>query len=333
MTSRCAVCHTELAPSLRHCPGCGRLLHGAALKTLARQAAEAEDGNDLPTALARWREALALAPAQSRQHAVITATVTDLSKRLSHHPVSKKFTTTTTGVGVAGLLLWKFKFLLVMLLSQAKLLMVGLTEAGTLFSMLLSLGVYWAAWGWRFALGLIVSIYIHEMGHVAALRRYGIRATAPMFIPGLGALVHMKQHPTDARESAYVGLAGPFWGLGAGVVAYVVSIAAGWPSWGAIAKVGGWLTLFNLTPVWQLDGSRAFDALSRTQRWLIVAMLAALWLLTAEGLLALVGLVAAWRAMQPAPARGDRSACMSYLFLLVASTWLTRLPVRVPGES
>jgi len=69
-------------------------------------------------------------------------------------------------------------------LGKGKLLLLGLTKSTTLFTMLLSMGVYWTAWGWRFALGLVLSIYVHEMGHVAALQRYGIKATAPMFIPG-----------------------------------------------------------------------------------------------------------------------------------------------------
>ena len=68
--------------------------------------------------------------------------------------------------------------------------------------MLLSLGVYWTAFGWKFALGLVLSIYVHEMGHVAMLRRYGIKSTAPMFIPGLGAMVRMKQYPHSQDQKA-----------------------------------------------------------------------------------------------------------------------------------
>src|SRR2546430_4861243 len=78
--------------------------------------------------------------------------------------------------------------------------------------MLLSAGVYWTIWGWKFALGVVLSIYVHEMGHVQALQRYGIKATAPMFIPGVGAVVRLKQYPADRREDARVGLAGPLWG-------------------------------------------------------------------------------------------------------------------------
>src|SRR4029079_13484890 len=89
----------------------------------------------------------------------------------------------------------------------------------TVLSMLLSLGVYWTAWGWKFALGIVLSIYVHEMGHVIVLGRYGFRATAPMFIPGLGALVRLRQHVVNPREDAEIGLAGPIYGLGAALVA------------------------------------------------------------------------------------------------------------------
>lgn len=223
-------------------------------------------------------------------------------------------------VAVAGgLLLWKFKFLLVLAATKGKLLLLGLTKATTLFSMALSLGLYWSVWGWRFAAGLVAAIYVHEIGHVAALRRLGIAAGAPMFIPGLGAAVRMKQYPASAREDARVGLAGPLWGLGAVAVAYAAHAITGWASLAAIARVGAWINLFNLLPVWQLDGSRGFRALARSGRWLCTGAMAALWAVTGEGLFALLALAAALRALGPgAPERSDPRALAEFLFLLVA---------------
>ena len=74
------------------------------------------------------------------------------------------------------------------LLTKGKLLLFGLSKGTTFLSMLAALGVYWTLWGWKFALGFVLSIYVHEMGHVAAMKRFGLAATAPMFIPGFGAL-------------------------------------------------------------------------------------------------------------------------------------------------
>src|SRR5439155_20796972 len=157
-----------------------------------------------------------------------------------------------TGVGAIGLLLWKLKALL-----------LGLTKGTTLFSMLLSLGVYWTAWGWKFALGLVLSIYVHEMGHVAALRRYGIRASAPMFIPGVGAVIRAQQSPANPIEDARVGLAGPIWGLGAALASLGLYLVTDWPICLAMARVGAWINLFNLLPLWPLDGGRGFQSLPR----------------------------------------------------------------------
>ena len=116
------------------------------------------------------------------------------------------------------------------------------TSAGrlisTVFSMLLSFGVYWTTFGPWFALGLIGSIYVHEMGHVAALMRYGIPASAPMFIPGVGAFVRMHRAPLTPVEDARVGLAGPIWGTAAALAAFGIAQLIGSPLWMAIAHTG-----------------------------------------------------------------------------------------------
>src|SRR5262249_45574345 len=156
------------------------------------------------------------------------------------------------------------------------------TKISTLATMLLSLGVYWTAWGWKFALGVVVSIYIHEIGHVSALQRLGIRASAPMFVPGFGAFVRLEQHPTSEAQDAQVGLAGPLWGLGATLLASAAFLASGAGALAAIAQWSARINLFNLLPIWQLDGSRGFRALSRAQRWVVLAVIGVLWLLTRE---------------------------------------------------
>src|SRR6185295_15634917 len=102
-------------------------------------------------------------------------------------------------------------------------------------------GVYWSMHGWPLALGLVLSIYIHEMGHVAMLRHLGIDASAPLFIPGVGALVMLKQHITDPLTDAKIGLAGPVWGLGAGLAAGAVYLVTGASIWLAIAQLTGFI--------------------------------------------------------------------------------------------
>ena len=342
----CPACGTHVAPALLSCPSCRWLVHAERLKQLADDARRAEQARDISTVIALWRQALELLPSSSRQHEQILATIETLGRRLESgaqrgsSPASSGQTTTTgssqqgrklTIAGLFGLALLKGKWAIVLLLTKGKLLLLGLTKASTLLSMLLSFGVYWTAWGWKFALGLVASIYIHEMGHVAMLRRYGIRASAPMFIPGVGAFVRMKQPPLSAREDARVGLAGPWWGLATAAVGYGVFRATGWATWAAIAQAGGWLTIVNLLPLWQLDGSRGFQALSRPQRWTVMLVAALLWWASREGLLILLVLVAGVRAVgHDAPKEGDVTTLTQYVWLVMLSSLLTVVRVPLP---
>lgn len=175
-------------------------------------------------------------------------------------------------VVAAGLFLLKFGAVLY------KLKFV--TVAG---SMIVSVGAYALLGGWWFGAGLVGLIFVHEMGHVLALKRQGVPASAPLFIPFMGAVIGMKKLPESAWREAEVALAGPLLGsLGA---------AAVWAAGGyyhsrflvALAFVGFLINLFNLIPVVPLDGGRAVSALHP-----------AIWLLGLAGLVALA-------VVQPSP--------------------------------
>jgi Zn-dependent protease len=220
-------------------------------------------------------------------------------------------------LAVAALLLWKFKFLVVLLLTKGKLLLLGLTKLSTLTSMFVFFGVYWSIWGWPFALGFVLSIYIHEMGHVAWLARYGIRASPPMFIPGLGAMVRLKQYPQTPGIDARVGLAGPLWGLGAVVAAWLTWLATGAEIWGAIAKISAWVNLFNLLPFGPLDGGRGFRALTKQERLLAAAVIGATWFVTAEPLLILLLIAAVFQVFGKTAEKPDTPVLLWYVALVV----------------
>src|SRR5690606_29237852 len=133
------------------------------------EAARATRAGDKAAALVALRRALELLPSRSRQHAQLTEQVRDLSREVDGAPGptpqdgASWGKRAAGGAAVLGLLLWKLKFVLGYLFAQGKLLLLGLTKLSTLASMLLSLGVYWAAFGYRFALGLILCLYVHEM--------------------------------------------------------------------------------------------------------------------------------------------------------------------------
>ncbi|MEW6364920.1 MAG: site-2 protease family protein [Acidobacteriota bacterium] len=332
--ARCPDCGTEVAPSLLSCPVCQRLVHAETLKRLAADAERSRAAGDLRVALRAWQEAISLLPPASTQYSAVSAKISALGQEIDRQPAAKKPRSGPgakgiAAAGAAGLLLWKLKTVLIFALTKGKLLLLGLTKTSTLLSMLLSLGVYWAAWGWKFAVGIVASIYVHEMGHVAMLRHYGIRATAPMFIPGLGAVVRLKQNLTDPHQDARVGLAGPTWGLGASAVCALVSVGTGWASFAALARVGAWINLFNLIPVWQLDGGRGFQALSRPQRWTVAAAFAAMWAVTRDGLFALLVIASVVRALGRDAGTSDRRVFLQFVFLVIALSLLLLIPVRL----
>jgi Zn-dependent protease len=302
--------------------------------TLTRLAAEGEaherEGRRADAVLA-WRAALDLLPGDAPQAATIRARVDSLTRdTATTAPSAGPMPKWLASLGLVGALLWKFKFLVVLVLTKGKLLLTGLTQSGTVLTMLASMGLSWSIWGWKFAVGFVLQIYVHEMGHVAALVRLGIKASAPMFIPGFGAVVRMDQYPASPREDARVGLAGPIWGLGATLATYALFLITTEPLFAALTHAGAIINLFNLTPVWQLDGARGMHALARPARLGIAALVTGAFLTTGEGTLLLVGLAAWWAALRgDAPSDTDRRALVEFALLLVALSALTQ--VRVPG--
>jgi len=312
------------------CPVCGRLVHSDELTRLAQEAREATDRGDITAALASWRIALSLLPAGSKQYQVIAAKITELDEKVPFNAVTaarqadgkSAAARAAAGAGAIGLAIWKLKAIL-----------LGLTKGTTLFSMLLSFSVYWAAWGWQFALGIILSIYVHEMGHVIALRRYGFKATAPMFIPGIGALVRLQQRVVNPREDAVIGLAGPIYGLGAAMVALGLWFATDAHIFAAIAAVGAWINLFNLLPVASLDGGRGFHPMNRQQKFLAALTVAAAWYATGNGLLVLLGLICIGRVLgDKLETPGNWGAAITYCALIIALTAISTVERQIPVE-
>ncbi len=328
----CSDCGTEVAPGLLSCPGCSRLVHRDELRRLAAAAEAAEKVGALSEALASWRKALELLPQGTVQHATIHKRMQALAAALDgrgerpsgvgtapHAEKTAGKTGLLAGLGTLGVILLKSKTLVLALLSHAKLLLVGLTKLPTLLSMLLY--ARWSAGsGLGVGLGLVASIYVHEVGHVAALRRYGIDASAPMFIPGLGALVRLKQYPTDAHEEARTGLAGPLWGLVAALVAAVVGKLYSSEAALTVASLGASINLFNLIPVWQLDGARGLRALSKQERILVGSLGLCVGALLHQWMPAIVGGVALYRAFGKGETHptGDKRVLWLFAALLVA---------------
>jgi Zn-dependent protease len=304
---------------------------------VAAEAQRAEAAGESARALELWRQALDLLPPTSKQYNAIldrVGTLTEHSasaeRQAEEDRVRARFGKHGAIVSAIAVFLLKFKTLLIILLTKGKLLLLGLTKLSTLSSMALFLGFDATLFGWPLALGILLSIYVHEMGHVAALHRHGIKASSPMFLPGFGAFIRAQQRIHGEWAEADVGLAGPLWGLGAALVAATAYRVTGITYWATLARWGALINLFNLLPVWQLDGAHAFKAMSRTHR--IAAALAILVaaLLTRERMLWLPFLGAGWAAFQRPATRADVRA-LGYYAVLVGALSVVAMLCRLPN--
>ena len=283
------------------------------LDALVQHAKLAGQARDWQGARQAWVRALELLPPDSEEYRLTKTRIENIDLQLSDKSAWKKALSKLGPIGT----------FLVVALSKGKLLLLGLTKLSTFASMLAFFAVYWSIFGWKFALGFVLSIYIHEMGHVMALRKYNIAASAPMFIPFVGAIVRMRQYPHNVAEDARVGLAGPIWGLGSAVAAWLAAITTGLPIWYAIAHTAAWLNLFNLLPVWQLDGGRGFRALTRKQRAIAAGVAVAMWAVTHQTILLLIALGAGYRLFsRDYPAEDDNVILMQYAGLVVLLSML-----------
>jgi len=162
---------------------------------------------------------------------------------------------------------------LLLLLPNIKLF----TTAGT---MAVSVAAYSFIWGWTFAFGFVVLLLVHEMGHVIQLRREGVKASTPMFIPFVGAVITARTMGDNATAEARVGLAGPILGGIGAALCLVIWRVTGNSFWEALAFVGFLLNLFNLLPVSPLDGGRAMAAMAPAMWFVGLAMMVAFLFLT-----------------------------------------------------
>jgi Zn-dependent protease len=159
--------------------------------------------------------------------------------------------------------------------SKLKLLAVvfKLKLLGAFLSMLVSVAAYSLFWGWRFAAVFVALLLVHELGHVFQARREGLPASAPLFVPFLGALISLRRLPDNAYAEAKLGLAGPVLGSLGALAVYLVGRSTGSHLLLAAAYLGFFLNLFNLLPILPLDGGRAMAAV-HPALWAVGAVMA-----------------------------------------------------------
>lgn len=269
---KCARCALPLAAGALECPQCFTLVHADQMEQQAAHARVLEADGDLHGARERWLACLPLLPPKSKQAAWIRDHIRELETSAApaqpNQPAAAAKPKWAKWLGpLAPVAIFLAKF---------KAFFIAIFKLKFLFSFAAFIGLYWAMWGPKFGIGFAILILIHEMGHFIDVKRRGLPAEMPVFLPGLGAYVRWKALGVTLETRAAVSLAGPLAGFLASAVCGLLWYETGNGVWSALARTGAWLNILNLAPIWILDGGSAAYALSKMQRAIIVAVSAAL---------------------------------------------------------
>jgi len=264
-----------------------------------------EEQRDFRTAQEQWLKALPLLPEDSRQAVWIQEHVRQLNVTAPAQPPPQSKWWRLAPVAPIALAIFNLKFIL---------------------SFGAFLGIYWSAFGMVFALGFTIQILIHEMGHYIDIKRRGLPAALPVFLPGLGAYVRWAARGVSLETRAAVSLAGPLAGWMAAAVCGLVWFKTGDGIWAALARSGAWLNLLNLIPVWGIDGGHAFLAVTRKHRAVLLAFALVLYVIVREPVLIFIAIGATWRLYTNDSPEGASLTTTSYfaavLCGLAALLWL-----------
>lgn len=278
-SATCTTCGAPLSGGLRACPHCHSLVYSQKLDELSAQAQKREAAGDIAGARALWQQALNLLPSDATQAQWIRGHLAALPQ-----PAKPNWLKRLGPLGPIALVLIKGKGLL-----------FALFKLKFLFSLFSFVAVYWALYGWKFGFGFAASILIHEMGHYIDIKRRGLPAEMPVFLPGLGAYVKWKALGVTQAQRAQIALAGPLAGWFAAAICAGLYLQTHLMLWAALARAGAALNVLNLIPIWVLDGGQAANALGRTARLALLCAAVGLWWVSGEGLFLLVAVGVLWR--------------------------------------
>jgi Zn-dependent protease len=181
-------------------------------------------------------------------------------------PTNKRRGGILSGIGAALVAAWAYGKYILLFAFKFKLF-------ATFLTMLVSFGAYALFFGPWAAAGIVVMIFVHEMGHVIEIRRQGMKATAPIFIPFFGAAIFQRQHAQSPIHQAQIGIAGPLAGTVGATAAFVGYAATHSPILLVWAYFGFFVNLLNLIPFGMLDGGWI---LAPASKWFQVGGLAVL---------------------------------------------------------
>jgi Zn-dependent protease len=285
----CKRCSSELAPGALVCDHCQALVHSEELERLSAEAKALEANGELRLAREKWLSGLPLLPSGSTQAEWIKQHARELDSAAgAGQRTASGDTQWAQAMGAAGPI--------PAVADKSKATVSTRFQLTSLLSFLAFVVIYSAASGIKFGIGFAMLILIHEMGHFIDIKRRGLPADMPVFLPGLGAYVRWQAMGVSLETRAAVSLAGPL----AGFLASLVCAALWWqthdPLWSGLARSGAILNLLNLIPVWVLDGGQAALALSKAERIVLLIASVALGLVLKQNIFFLVALGAGYRA-------------------------------------
>lgn len=276
----CHNCGAPIALGTVACPQCHTLIHSEDLVRISAAAKDLEERGELLQAREVWLSALPLLPHDSTQAEWIRGQAYKLEIAAKHAPPPGQKHAWAKKLGPLAPI--------AILLAKSKTLLLAIFKFKFLFSFFAFMAIYWQLFGAYFGVGFVVLILVHEMGHYLDIRRRGLPADMPIFLPGLGAYVRWQALGVTRQTRAAVSLAGPLAGLLGSAVCAGIWYHTGSGVWAALARTSGMLNILNLTPVWIFDGGQAANALDKVQRFVLLAACLALWAVSREGVLALV---------------------------------------------
>jgi Zn-dependent protease len=305
------------------CDQCHALVHSEELERLSAEAKALEANGNLRRARETWLSALRLLPPTSKQADWIMQHAQALAADDAGLQPARGENQWAQPMGPAGSI--------GVLSDQSRTSPTPRFRWTSVLSFLAFVAIYSAASGVKFGIGFAVLILIHEMGHFVDIKRRGLPADMPVFLPGLGAYVRWQALGVPLETRAAVSLAGPLAGFLASLACAALWWQTGNPFWAALARVGAILNLLNLIPVWALDGGQAALALSKTERIVVMIGCVALGLMLGLNMFFLVAAGAGYRAFFAGdlPSHPSPPTTIYFLAVLTALGAIIRL---MPGQ-
>lgn len=318
----CHNCGAPLGLGAIVCPQCHTLLHSEELLRISAAAKALEEKGELLQARDAWLSALPLLPHDADQAQWIRGHAYKLEISAKNAaPATPRYQWAKRLGPLAPIAI---------LLAKSQAFILTLFKFKFVFSLLAYVLIYWQLFGAKFGVGFALLILIHEMGHYIDIRRRGLPADMPIFLPGFGAYVRWQALGVTRQTRAEVSLAGPFAGLLAAIVCAAVWFSTGNTLWAALARTGAWLNIVNLTPIWVLDGGQAANALSKSERFMLLAACAVLGFFVRDWSIAIVAAGVLYRLFtDDLPPQGSPRVAGYFIGVLAGLALVMRL---VPGH-